>query len=282
MGLFVLGSIGMQLSKISMEHWIYSEANDIVYRFDGQVIYTAFLLCTSVICFIHCIMKNTDFEKATVKEFIDYLISEKISIETDSIFDKEFILFNTPCKIIRNDNSAIVKEENAHVLFETYDGYFITDVQDDSRNIDFYIGENEIYGFSLKNTNAGLTGIHTDSHDLTQYERIRISPESEISTGEAELYYNGKRTKINLSVKEDSVFRITAAFCDDNFDIGEICGGVIIQNGKLAAVATHYDEEKKTITCEDAEKYATALNTAFCELKFFKTVKGFENYLQSI
>ena len=106
-------------------------------------------------------------------------------------------------------------------------------------------------------------------------------PESEISTGEAELYYNGKRTIINLSVKEENGLIITATLCDDNYDINEICGGIIIQNGKLAAIATSYNKERKTIACESVEKYATELNTAFCEQKLFKTIKGFEEFLQS-
>lgn len=191
---------------------------------------------------------------------------------------KNFLLYNKSSKIIVNDKCAIIKERGANILFATPDGYFITNERDDFNNDEVEV-DGDIVGFTHKITDIfGLVNMFYPDVNLDSCEKIKVMPAYEISTSEAELYYNGKRTKINLSVKEDKVFRITAAFCDDNFDINEICGGVIIQNGKLAAVATHYNEKRKTIICKDAEKHVRELVKAIYEQELFEIAGGFQSF----
>ena len=277
LGTFVLGSISVQISNTAMRDWIYGEATGTVQHFGGLVTYVSFYFCAFVFCFIYCLRK-TYSKFPSIEDFRDYLYSEKIILDSKSIFEKDYLLYNKPCKIIRNDKRATIKEVNANVLFATPDRYFITNESDDYNNDEIEV-EGETVGFAYKNTDIlGLVNVFYPDAELTSCEKIKVMPESEISSGEAELYYNGKRTKINLSVKEDKVFGISATLCEDNYDIGEICGGVILQNGKLAAVATYYDEKRKVIICENAEKHARKLSKAIYEQELFEIACGFKDF----
>ena len=132
-------------------------------------------------------------------------------------------------------------------------------------------------GFACKSTPLGLVNVFYEDFDLTASEKIKLMPECEIDDGEAELYNDGKRIKINLVVDSR---KIKSTLCEDNHDVWNLVGSVVIQNKKLAAVVASVDEENGKLVCESAEKYAKELNKTAYEQEMFGITNGFEEFLK--
>lgn len=276
MSMFVLGNVSVQNAKIAMQEWVYSEATEMVYSYGGLIFYSFLLLCSSVFCYIGCVKKNSNLTCPTIDDFREYLESENITIDSENIFDKEYLLFNKPCKVLSLDSDTPVKDKQAHILFATPDGFFITDTQDDCKNKEIEI-DGETVGFAYKGTPLGLVNVFYEDFDLTTSEKIKLMPECEISEGDAELYNNGKRIKINLTVDPQ---KAKAFLSEDDCSIQNLVGSVVVQNGKLAAIVTAFDEERGMLICESAEKCAKGLNKAAYEHKMFGFANGFAEFLK--
>lgn len=273
---FVLGNISVHIANTSMRDWLYSNATGMVFPYDGLIFYSVFLLCALVFCFVDCIKKKPDLICPTIDDFREYIESENITIGSENIFDKEFLLCNKPCKVSSLDAGTSTKETQAYILFATPDGYFITDTQDDCQNKEIEI-DGETAGFAHKSTPMGLVNVFYEDFDLTTLEKIKLMPKCEISNGDAELYNDGKRVEINLATDLQS---IKANLFEDNHDVHNFVGSVVIQSGKLAAVVTSVDEECDMLVCESAEKYAKELHKAAYEQEMFGIAGGFEEFLK--
>ena len=276
MGTFIFGNVSVHSAKNAMREWIYGEATDMVYPFTGLFFYVVFLFCSSAFCYVYCIMKTSGSKTATIDDFREYLDEENLSLDATDMFDKDYLLLGRSCKVVRNERYNAVTEFDANMLFGISNGFFITDARDDCKDDEIEI-DGETAGFAYKDTLSGLINIFYEDIDLTPYEKVKLMPECEISNGEAELICNDRKTKVNLFVDNEC---ITATVCDNSVDANELCGGVILQNGKLATVVTYYDEKRKVLICENAEKYAKELNKAAYEQKVFDIANGFKEFLK--
>lgn len=237
--LYILGSVGFYFAVSDGTVWLREVSTEYVELKRFAIWYPIFLFTSLLMFYLHC-NKIDDIEK------------------TES-FVGELYVCSRQYSFMKLNEGEKTKNFGGCISFFTKDGFFAAlGHKEKGDNIEILDGEENV-GYIMNSKAFGSYGAFYEDYAIPDAKKMKISAFGSIERGDAELWLAGEKglTKKKVKIHPEAAGRIicNAGVLSDN----NICGAVIVQNGKIAAVVSEYDEENYRFICVSAERVAIPL-----------------------
>lgn len=254
------GIVSVYLANSAVREWIYNIADGFVYVYGGLSVYVLLFALSAIFFCIFCNMKEENVKS--------------ISVSPVDIYEEEFILPDGKYtfSVLKKGNETAQFPGN--ISFATADGYFAAIGQfDGSRSVEVLDGDENV-GFEMRTMPSGIYGAFYEGMGNIGSAKFKLKPFSEVRNGKSELWFGGKKTEVDLDVK--NFINIRCTLCDEVENPNELSGGVIIQDGKLASVVSESIDGEDVFTCISAEQVAADLGRMIYEQRILEAVNADE------
>ena len=254
MSAFLLGLVSLYNAIYAMREWVYSHATGYVYVYGSFIIYAVLLIISAVLFHICCNIKQVTNTTSSVSPIY--------------IYNEDFILSDTVYKFSKFTKDTETIDFDGAISFSTEDGYFVALGQGENEEyinngcIELFDGDDNV-GFAIKTTPNGIFGSFYGWMLSPAKAKCKVKAFNDIYDGLAQLWLPNEKKVVEITVKD--IADIYCRFPEKCPNPFSLLGSPILQDGKIAAVLSDFDEHTGLFSCISAEIVAADLMQMVCK-----------------